>query len=718
FRALEAGADEYFCLAAASSLAIARTLAQTVRRSRAEIQLRSRERQLATAQHLARLGSWEWDLRTNEISCSDELVRICGGEPRPFLLEYERWADRALPDATGRALLAVEAPGSFTAEREITLSDGSIRAVHTRADIIFNESGRAERLIGICQDVSDHRRVENERSILAAELDAQQRALDEMVQNVPGVVWEWYMPETGANKRSFVSDYAETMLGYPMECWDDPEFGFKVTAPEDLPHVVKEMECGFAKGHFRPSRYRLVAADGHYVPVEIHRAVIRDEKGKVIGTRGVTMDLTDREAAEAALAKSEETLRTIVENSRDIIYRFDLETDSSDYVSAAVRTLGYTPEELLAEGKVRTLPHPDDRKHVENHFRQLIDGSSATSLIEYRILAKNGEYRWVSDSLALLRDPSGKPVAVIGNVRDITEQKLAQAALENATRQLVETSRLAGMAEVASNVLHNIGNVLNSMNVSVGWLRHTLLNQKSENLGRLSALLTEHAHDLPHFLAEHPQGRELPGYLLDLSQYLSSERIALLEDLVDLARNLEHIKGVIAMQQSHSRVGTIAESVLASEVLEDALRINSSALQRSHVEIIREYQQVPLLNVEKHLLLQVLVNLVSNACSALDAVSTSRRLIVSIAPQGSDSVVITVTDNGQGIPAENMPRLFEHGFTTRTDGHGYGLHSAALAAADLGGSLRAISDGPGNGATFTLAIPLVAPDRPSPGGEH
>jgi C4-dicarboxylate-specific signal transduction histidine kinase len=170
------------------------------------------------------------------------------------------------------------------------------------------------------------------------------------------------------------------------------------------------------------------------------------------------------------------------------------------------------------------------------------------------------------------------------------------------------------------------------------------------------------------------------------------------------------------MQQSHSRVGPLAESVLPSEVVEDALRINSCALQCGPVDIVRDYQQVPRLEVERHVLLQVLVNLISNASYAIAEAAVDGRLIVRIAAQDAASVVITVCDNGLGIPAENMSRIFEHGFTTRTGGHGYGLHSAALAASDLGGSLHAFSNGTGTGATFTLVIPTAPPTGPSPPG--
>jgi signal transduction histidine kinase len=131
------------------------------------------------------------------------------------------------------------------------------------------------------------------------------------------------------------------------------------------------------------------------------------------------------------------------------------------------------------------------------------------------------------------------------------------------------------------------------------------------------------------------------------------------------------------------------------------------------VEVVREFENVPPMNVDKHKLLQILVNLVRNAKYACqESERVDKQMTVRVA-NGDGRIKISVIDNGVGIPPENLTRIFNHGFTTRKDGHGFGLHSGALAAKEIGGSLNVHSDGPGQGAAFTLELPCPAPGGPA-----
>ena len=160
------------------------------------------------------------------------------------------------------------------------------------------------------------------------------------------------------------------------------------------------------------------------------------------------------------------------------------------------------------------------------------------------------------------------------------------------------------------------------------------------------------------------------------------------------------------MQQSYATFGGVKEMINVTTLVEDALRMNVGTLSRHRVEIIREFEPVPPLNIEKHKILQILVNLLRNAKHACqDSALADRRLTVRVG-NGEGRIKISVMDNGVGIPAENLTRIFNHGFTTRKDGHGFGLHSGALAAKEMGGSLTVHSAGPGKGATFTLELPV------------
>jgi len=282
-----------------------------------------------------------------------------------------------------------------------------------------------------------------------------------------------------------------------------------------------------------------------------------------------------------------------------------------------------------------------------------------------------------------------------------------QVQIEKTHKELLGASRQAGMAEVATGVLHNVGNVLNSVNVASACVADGLRRSKAANLFKVVAMLREHQENLGEFITQNPKGKQLPGYLAQLAKHLAGEQTAALNELAQLQRDIEHIKEIVAMQQSYARVSGLTEKVKATDLVEDALRMNEGALARHQVQLVREYESpLPEIIVEKHKVLQILVNLIRNAKCACDESGSSDKRLTLRLTNGDDRLRIAVVDNGVGIPPENLTRIFSHGFTTRKDGHGFGLHSGALAAKELGGALLAHSDGPGHGAVFTLELPL------------
>lgn len=283
--------------------------------------------------------------------------------------------------------------------------------------------------------------------------------------------------------------------------------------------------------------------------------------------------------------------------------------------------------------------------------------------------------------------------------REIAERKQAQA-------ELVQASRVAGMAEVATGVLHNVGNVLNSVNVSANLISEKLRRSKVSHFGKAADLLRAHNTDLARFLTDDTKGRELPGYFIHLAEQFTDEHRRLAAEVESLRSYVDHIKNIVAMQQRYAKMSGVTESFSLVELLEDTLRMHSAALERHGVEIVREFEPVPEMCADKHRVLQILINIIKNAkyaCS--EAPNPDKRIVLRVSGTGSH-VRIAVSDNGIGIAAENLVRIFSHGFTTKKDGHGFGLHSSALAAQQMGGSLGVHSDGLGRGATFTLELPI------------
>jgi ligand-binding sensor domain-containing protein/signal transduction histidine kinase len=293
---------------------------------------------------------------------------------------------------------------------------------------------------------------------------------------------------------------------------------------------------------------------------------------------------------------------------------------------------------------------------------------------------------------------------------EIEERKRMEMEVERINRELVDASREAGQAEVASSVLHNVGNVLNSVNVSTALIRDHLDRLRSSNLEEAAQMIREHADDLGRFLTTDEKGRHFPRYLSEVTQYLSHEQEYLLNEVNGLAQNVEHINEIVAMQQNYASASGVHEKVAVSEVVENGITMNLGAFSRHGIKVIREYEPVEFLTVDKHKVLQILVNILRNAKYACDeSGSMEKEVTIRIKRAGEGRVRIEIADNGVGIPPENLTRIFSHGFTTRKHGHGFGLHSSALAAKEMGGILTVQSGGVGEGATFILELPLNPP---------
>lgn len=265
---------------------------------------------------------------------------------------------------------------------------------------------------------------------------------------------------------------------------------------------------------------------------------------------------------------------------------------------------------------------------------------------------------------------------------------------------------MAGQAEVASSVLHNVGNVLNSVNVSTAIIRERLRKMRLSSLSKAAQMMQDHAGDLGAFLTSDAKGSHLPRYLEELSQHLGDEQTDLLGELDGLARNVEHINEIVAMQQNYAKVLGVVERVSPSDLVENAFKVHVTAYERHSVNLVRDYHEVPVITADRHKVLQILINIFSNAKYACDeGPNLKKEVVARIKQSGPDSVLIEITDNGIGIAPENLTSIFSHGFTTKKDGHGFGLHSAALAAREMGGTLSAHSNGIGKGATFSLELP-------------
>ncbi|HEU5123009.1 MAG TPA: PAS domain-containing protein [Verrucomicrobiae bacterium] len=411
------------------------------------------------------------------------------------------------------------------------------------------------------------------------------------------------------------------------------------------------------------------------------------------------------ESQDRALTLSQQKLKGLVNSLDGVVWERDPEQFAFTYASRqSEHFLGYPAEEWIANPHFwSAVLHPEDRPGMMTAYRDIVRKQEPYSF-EYRVIAADGRELWVRES-GLVALENDKPLAVRGIFQEITAQKQAAVELEKLNRQLVTASRQAGMAEVATGVLHNVGNVLNSVNVSASLLKERLHQSEVRTLNRVAGLMEQQNGNLVPFLTDDPRGKLIPGFVVQIAHQLKKEQDFFATELTELGKNIDHIKEIVSMQQSYARLGGVLEKVSLANLIEDALRMNAAVLTRANIEVIRDFLPVPPIIVDNHKVLQILINLIRNAKFAMEN-SPVRQLTLSLRPHEADRVQVIVRDTGVGISAENLTRIFAHGFTTRKEGHGFGLHIGALNAKQMGGFLTVNSEGEGKGATFTLDLPI------------
>jgi signal transduction histidine kinase len=292
---------------------------------------------------------------------------------------------------------------------------------------------------------------------------------------------------------------------------------------------------------------------------------------------------------------------------------------------------------------------------------------------------------------------------MLGVSWDVTQQVCQEQRRLELQMQLREVSRHAGMAEVATGVLHSVGNLLNSLGVSTTMVLSGLRDSRVGNVSRVAKLLTENHSRLAAFFESDPRGREIPAYLGQLGEHLGAENRSLHAEMQAIATHIEHIGKIVAAQQTYALRGGLTEEVDVTELVDHAIALNFTGLP--DVTVRRDYQIAPRITLDRHKLIQILGNLLGNARHALRDLEGGQRVLTVRLRPVAQSLAIEIEDTGVGIAPDVVTRLFTFGFTTKKDGHGFGLHASANLAKELGGDISVHSDGLGRGARFTLRLP-------------
>jgi signal transduction histidine kinase len=338
------------------------------------------------------------------------------------------------------------------------------------------------------------------------------------------------------------------------------------------------------------------------------------------------------------------------------------------------------------------------------------DGKDAVIIGIINIPEAEGEQgRIAEDAVGCRVDETLAPSVLRWVFQQAQERKQFLAEQEQLRSQLGEAAYKIEMADVASTVLHNVGNVLTSVTVAANMVESVVDQSAVALVNRMAELIKAHDQDLGTYLMEDPKGKRIPPSLEKLGTHLLEEQRVVLKEMKGLVRNIRHMKQIIASHQTMAKSAGQTEQISLADVLSHAMELSFQPGDEKWITIRPDYQQVPTVLVDQHQLLQILVNLLRNAKQAMrQQVQDSHELILSVKYQDDDEaiVVMTIQDSGIGIVPEHLSKMFTRGFTTKTDGNGIGLQSSILAIKNMGGSMHVQSEGVGRGATFTLTFPV------------
>lgn len=297
---------------------------------------------------------------------------------------------------------------------------------------------------------------------------------------------------------------------------------------------------------------------------------------------------------------------------------------------------------------------------------------------------------------------------------EIAERKDAEAKIAALNSKLILAARRAGMADIVNGILHNIGNILNSVITSVAITQERTEQSHAAKMMNLIQLINNQKNNLENFLKNNDKNLKILEYIMILGKSWAEENSALLNELNELNKNISHIKNVITMQQSLGKIIGITEEVELDKLIEDVLLLNKLSYEDSHIKIISDFKFSEKIIIDRVKLLHVVANLIKNSIDSLaKSGKKHKEIIIRIQESQNEYFTIQILDNGIGIASENLTKIFAYGFTTKKGGYGYGLHASATFVQEMHGKLYAESEGIGKGATLTLVLPKK-PKLPDP----
>jgi signal transduction histidine kinase len=695
---------------------LAWTFRQSARRERALIAQNAEQSQallerLSIATQAAGIYCWELDWNTYTITWDESRLpaseakaaskRHFGVELGSDLFKWVHPDDQhAGSNAMSESLARGEDHVSF--RYRIVLPDGSIRHVHAFARTYSDAEGKPQRSLGVSWDVT----AEVEAAAMGARNAANERAMLERLSvatHAAGLkCWEFDFLQ---NKVVWLEQGLEPQQTTPEEIAAAGKAMLAQILPQDDDTGrVRTQQAIARRQPIVSSRARRHDADGTLHHVQMYQRLFYGEHGEPVRSLGAMLDITESYQRQVELEALSIRFSIATRAANAGVWEYRVGSEQIWWSETMFGIYGYAPLSFQPTlSAVLAMIHPDDLALAQAAWTEALEHTDQLQ-VQFRIIRLDGSIAHVDSVAAVVTDPDTLERRLVGIMLDISQRVDAEQRERLLQRQLREASHQAGMAEVATGVLHNVGNALNSLGIAYSTAQARLKDYQIERVARVAAMLEANRANLADFLTNDARGKQLPAYLSALGARLMADAQAVQREFDAVSGHIHYLRHIVQAQQSYATVGSAHDQVDVSDLLESALTLKSQELNGA--EIVRDIGELPPVQTDRYKLLQIIVNFISNACDAM-AANTPRAARLTIhAHVVLGQLEVMIEDSGIGIAPEVLSRVWEYGFTTKTHGHGFGLHSAAVAAQQLGGSVGAQSEGAGLGARFSVSIPV------------
>jgi signal transduction histidine kinase len=582
----------------------------------------------------------------------------------------------------------------------LVLPDQSIRHVQAFARTYADASGKPQRSVGVSWDVTEEVEAAERRARDASkERDLLERL--SVATHAAGLqCWE-YDFRTGA--LTWLDNDLSSDREGRQSVQEIGDAQFALVFPEDLQEVTLKAEAARKRGDPMMSAiYRRSDPDGTVHYIQNYQRYFYDEAGNATRSLGANIDVTDSYRRQAELETLSVRFDIATRAAQAGVWEWRERSDEMWWNETMYAIHGQPTAFVPNYESVCTTIHPDDLALAQASWGEAMQAANPLH-VGFRILRPDGVTRYLDVLAATITDPHTSERRMVGITLDITERFGAEQRERQLQKQLVEASHLSGMAEVATGVLHNVGNVLNSLGISASTAQAHVQAAPFDRIERVAAMLDEQRRQVGEADGD-SRAKVIPEYLHALSSQMHRDSEIVKHEIEAIIGHVQYLREIIQAQQSFARVGGAEEAVNVSELVEGALRLKSQELRGTTV--IRDIEEMSEVWTDRYKLLQIVVNFVTNACDAMAVNGSRERRMAVRARLAEGELEIAVEDSGVGIPRDLMERIWEFGFTTKAHGHGFGLHSSAVAAQQLGGTVTAESDGAAKGARFAVRIPV------------